>query len=427
VGEPGPPEPSVSDADKLSLFISYARTDASDFAEYLVVALKLAGFNAYLDRHDIAKGEDWEARLGDLIAKSDTVIFVITPESIRSKRCDWEVKRTLSLGKRLVPVQWIGVPEVEIPVELKRLNYTIFATGQQFSGPMAELAEALQQDLGWLRQQTELAEHAARWDARNRDSDLLLRGSALADARNWRLRRKSIAPEISAIVNVFIGVSEEFETAQQNDARKRLEEREKLAAEVEQHQKAREEALKEAEEANAQKVEASRRLVRRTVAGIVVAILLVLVAIAMSIFARQQRELANRQRELANEETMRADQFVNLVSSNPAGRRAMKKICLEAIEVTAMLATTPDQQQNTRAEERFWELYYAQMYIIELHQTKNIGRNPIEKAMIEFGDDLKSAQQNDAPLPYSSLCKRAKVVRQECIKYLDITAGEACP
>ncbi len=250
----------MPDADKLSIFISYARADASDFAEYLVVALKLAGFNAYLDRHDIAMGEDWEARLGDLIARSDTVIFVITPASIQSKRCDWEVKRTVSLGKRLVPVQWIGVPEAEIPVELKRLNYTIFATGQQFSGPMAELADALRQDLVWLRQQTDLAEQAARWDGRKRDPDLLLRGSALADARNWRLGRKSTAPEISAVVNAFIGISEEFETAQQNDARKRLEEREKMAAEVEQSQKARGEALKEAEEANRQKV-------RRTVAG----------------------------------------------------------------------------------------------------------------------------------------------------------------
>jgi hypothetical protein len=35
--------------------------------------------------------------------------------------------------------------------------------------------------------------------------------------------------------------------------------------------------------------------------------------------------LADHQRELAKEETRRADQFVNLVSSNPAGRRAMKE------------------------------------------------------------------------------------------------------
>jgi hypothetical protein len=97
--------------------------------------------------------------------------------------------------------------------------------------------------------------------------------------------------------------------------------------------------------------------------------------------------LADHQRELAKEETRRADQFVNLVSSNPAGRRAMKKICLEAIEVTAMLATTPDQQQNMRAEERFWELYYAQMYIIELHQAKNTGRTARE---LNSGVGMKS-------------------------------------
>jgi hypothetical protein len=97
--------------------------------------------------------------------------------------------------------------------------------------------------------------------------------------------------------------------------------------------------------------------------------------------------LADHQRELAKEETRRADQFVNLVSSNPAGRRAMKKLCLEAIEVTAMLATTPDQQQNMRAEERFWELYYAQMYIIELHQTKNTGRTARE---LDSGVGMKS-------------------------------------
>jgi len=30
------------------------------------------GFEPYLDRHDIAAGEDWEARLGRLIEAADT-------------------------------------------------------------------------------------------------------------------------------------------------------------------------------------------------------------------------------------------------------------------------------------------------------------------------------------------------------------------
>src|SRR5262245_29600915 len=98
-------------ADRLRVFVSYARSDSSDFAEYLVVALKLAGFDAYLDRHDIAKAEDWEARIGDLIVRSDTVLFVISPAAIKSERCDWEVKHAVHLGKPLVPVQWIHVNE----------------------------------------------------------------------------------------------------------------------------------------------------------------------------------------------------------------------------------------------------------------------------------------------------------------------------
>ena len=45
------------------------------------------GFAPFLDRHDIAAGEDWEARLGGLIAQADTVVFVVSPEAVKSERC----------------------------------------------------------------------------------------------------------------------------------------------------------------------------------------------------------------------------------------------------------------------------------------------------------------------------------------------------
>ena len=60
----------MADADlaqRLKVFISYSRRDSSDFAEELVAGLELTGFAPFLDRHDIAAGEDWEARLGGLI------------------------------------------------------------------------------------------------------------------------------------------------------------------------------------------------------------------------------------------------------------------------------------------------------------------------------------------------------------------------
>jgi hypothetical protein len=150
--------------------------------------LQVAGFEPYLDKQDIEKGVDWEERLGDLILKADTVVFIISPGSVRSQRAQWEVDRTVELGKRLIPVQWVKVDETEVPERLRRLNYTIFGPGQSFARPLAELANALRQDVEWIRLHTRLGEQAARWQTRGEAAqadDLLLRGSELAEARTW--------------------------------------------------------------------------------------------------------------------------------------------------------------------------------------------------------------------------------------------------
>src|SRR5215470_1578562 len=97
--------------EKLKVFISYSRRDSAAFADELVAGLELAGFKPFLDRHDIAAGEEWEARLGGLIEQSDTVVFVVSPEGIKSERCVWEVDKTLALSKRLFAVIHIAAPD----------------------------------------------------------------------------------------------------------------------------------------------------------------------------------------------------------------------------------------------------------------------------------------------------------------------------
>ena len=86
--------------EKLKVFISYSRKDSAAFADELVAGLEVAGFAPFLDRHDIAAGEDWERRLGGLITQSDTVVFVVSPEAVKSERCTWEVDRRIELSKR---------------------------------------------------------------------------------------------------------------------------------------------------------------------------------------------------------------------------------------------------------------------------------------------------------------------------------------
>src|SRR3954454_4618374 len=154
--------------EKLSVFVSYSRKDSNDFAEELVVGLELAGFAPFLDRHDISAGEDWEARLGGLIGQSDTVVFVVTPESVKSDRCVWEVDQTVGLSKRLIPVIHKPVPDSDIPQQLSRLQFVRFESGRGLNRSLAELAEALRLDLDWIREHTRLGELAARWQTKGK-------------------------------------------------------------------------------------------------------------------------------------------------------------------------------------------------------------------------------------------------------------------
>jgi tetratricopeptide (TPR) repeat protein len=214
----------LGETPKLKIFISYSRRDASEFARELLGGLRLAGYEPKLDIKDIAKGEEWETRLSGLILEADTVVYVITPESVKSIRCDWEIKRSLALSKRIVPVVWLDVDESAVPTELKRLNYTYFSNGRSFTEALEELAAALRVDVDWIREHTRIGELAARWHAENRPESLLLRGDQIELANRWVKRRKTAAPEITEAQRAFLNTSVEEDTVRTSKERRQLEE-----------------------------------------------------------------------------------------------------------------------------------------------------------------------------------------------------------
>src|SRR5262245_11545131 len=218
--------------EKLKVFISYSRKDSAEFADELVAGLEYGGFAPFLDRHDIAAGEDWEARLGGLIAQSDTVEFVVSPEAVKSERCVWEVDRTIELSKRLLPVIFKPVPEHDIPKKLSRLQFVRFDTGRGITRPLAELAEALRQDLDWIREHTRLGELARRWEGRERRESLLLRGDDLDAAKAWMATRKVGAPEITDAQRALISASKEAEAKRVGNERAQLEREKAQVAEI---------------------------------------------------------------------------------------------------------------------------------------------------------------------------------------------------
>ena len=225
---------------RLKVFISYARRDGSALAQDIVAGLELAGFDAFVDREDIAAAEDWEGRLGKLIQSADTVVFLLSPGAVASERCGWEVRRARDLEKRLIPIIAAPVQEREVPGELRRLNFIDFSDEKLLLSALRRLAAALRDNLEWIREHTRLAEAASRWHEHARPDALLLRGEELAVAQAWKAARHRDAPEITDLQSELVAASAEAETARASLERQRL-------AEIQAAQTERSNALAERE------------------------------------------------------------------------------------------------------------------------------------------------------------------------------------
>ena len=209
---------------KTRVFISYSRKD-SVFSNRLVSALNARGFEAYLDKKDILPGEPWKERLDALILSADAVGVVISPDSIASQICAWEVERTESLQKKLLPLVYRPVPDANLPPRLARLNYIFLREEDDFDAGLSTLEVAVDTDIAWIRQHTRIGELAQRWESAGRPTvgGRLLRGEELTDAETWLLTSPKGAPDPTEVQRHYVQASRVFETSEIEKQRAQLE------------------------------------------------------------------------------------------------------------------------------------------------------------------------------------------------------------
>ena len=439
---------------KLKVFISYSRKDR-DFADELESGLEHADFEVLIDRHAITGGDEWQRRLHDLILASDTIVFLLSPDSAKSEMCEWEVAKAEELAKRIVPVICREVDfSADLPVRLKELNAIPMSAGHMISG-LTKLIDALNADLVWLKGHTRYMQLAEDWRIAKKTEDRLLRGTALKDAQIWFETKPANVPPPSSLMHQFLEDSDAVEI----DRVRRDELFEELVTERAAREKAQQTALEEqqakekaleavvkAQQAKEKALEAEAvatgRVVRRTMMALVATTLLAVMAGAAGYFAYIQKRQAVQQSMIARVEAGRALEqskraaneagrlktLVSLTSGSEAGRRSMNNTCLDAIRVTSSLATTKDKGEQARLLKQFGELYVGPMYIVETHQWSTTGKqfSAIEASMVQFNQQLEDNEKDGIGLPQkATLCPLAELVLKECVDHLKGLKNEA--
>jgi WD40 repeat protein len=190
--------------DKLKLFISYSRRDMAA-ADLLVTALEGQDFEVTIDRRNLPYGEEWQKELGDFIRDSDTVVWLVSPDSVASKWCNWELGEVGRLNKRLVPVKIRDVALEELPESLGKIHLLPAEGVYDPAAHLAHLVEALNTDGAWTKEATRLADRAREWIAGKRNPGLLLRGAGLKNAEAWStVHPRSAPPPASEVLELIL-------------------------------------------------------------------------------------------------------------------------------------------------------------------------------------------------------------------------------
>ncbi|HEX6289575.1 MAG TPA: TIR domain-containing protein [Herpetosiphonaceae bacterium] len=125
-------------------FISYSSVDAQEFA--LELADKLVGgdpsFTIWLDKRELQAGDAWDQQIVEAIRDCESLIFVMTPDSVAENSvCKQEWTRALRYKKPVIPV--LLDPQAEMPFRLEPRQHIDFT--ESFDRGLAKLRSRLKE------------------------------------------------------------------------------------------------------------------------------------------------------------------------------------------------------------------------------------------------------------------------------------------
>lgn len=199
-----------------SLFISYSRKDL-EFARRLTQAFKDQKLDFWIDWEGIPPTVDWWKEIEKGIEEADVFVFLISPDSAKSKVCKRELEYAAKNGKRLVPLVVRDIKGQEAPTEVSHLNWVFIREIDDFDLAVNQAVTAIKTDYEWVEAHRQIQVKALEWERSGYEKSFLLRGRELQGAELQIATNASKAPRTTYLQHEYV-----LKSRQATDRQRRL-------------------------------------------------------------------------------------------------------------------------------------------------------------------------------------------------------------
>ena len=104
------------------VFLAHAEEDTA-IMEKVRQSLHREGFTVWSSQTDIQTGEDFHQAIGRGIEEADNLVYLLSPNSLQSEYCQYELDYALSLNKRIIPILAQSTDPAQAPPVLRDMRY----------------------------------------------------------------------------------------------------------------------------------------------------------------------------------------------------------------------------------------------------------------------------------------------------------------
>jgi WD40 repeat protein len=198
------------------LFISYATQDL-EIKKKILNSLSRYAITCWSNLTDIKSGVDFATSIDIGVEQADGILFLISPDSVKSTWCVHELKYAKSLNKRIIPLLIRETPEKDFPQEIIGIQYINFLDNidhgedrekSDFQRDIDDIVSEFKREQDYYRQHKMVLVQALRWERSQKSTSLLLRGFNLEQAKTWldTGKKRSVNPPL-AIHQSFVETS----------------------------------------------------------------------------------------------------------------------------------------------------------------------------------------------------------------------------